>query len=462
MRHNHFSMLPERAFQPRPFGGMTKEGAVSAIGDFVGGAVDAVANVVSDAGSWIDNNIIQPALDNPLQTALLVGTGFALGPELLAGDLLAGDVGAATAGDLLAGAGTDAATALGAGAGTDLATALGAGAGTDAATALGSSYVPSAFGSAVDSALTGGSTLGDFGSIGTGGFGTAIPSATDMAAALEQAGFSAGTAANLAGLTAAGIGPTDLLGGATSLADLFSTAGGLSALDSLRAANVLRGLLSQPQTGGRTGGTGTTRTGGLSGPTGAYGSAGQGGLSGVGAQPSSAIDSSFMKPSLLPLAKADPGDISAFNPLSGATWGQPIGVATPDFYSKQAQSSYFDPLSSPAQHFAGGGLVDHNPEFYSEGGISIANRYVKGDGDGTSDSVPAMLASGEFVIPADVVSSLGNGDNDAGAGVLNNFMTAVREHKRSASSDKLPPDSKGPLTYLKEAHKKGKNHGRTK
>ena len=40
-----------------------------------------------------------------------------------------------------------------------------------------------------------------------------------------------------------------------------------------------------------------------------------------------------------------------------------------------------------------GGLIDA-PEFYSEGGASMANRYVKGQGDGTSDSIPAMLANG--------------------------------------------------------------------
>jgi hypothetical protein len=123
---------------------------------------------------------------------------------------------------------------------------------------------------------------------------------------------------------------------------------------------------------------------------------------------------------------------------------------------------YYNVDVQQAKH---GGLIDHKPEFYSEGGASyMANRYVKGDGDGTSDSVPAMLASGEFVIPADVVSNLGNGDNDAGAGVLDEFMEVIRAHKRSAPSNKLPEDSKGPLAYLEEAltkaRKKTKN-GRT-
>jgi len=94
----------------------------------------------------------------------------------------------------------------------------------------------------------------------------------------------------------------------------------------------------------------------------------------------------------------------------------------------------------------------HNPEFFSEGGLQ--NRYAKGGGDGTSDSVPAMLATGEFVIPADVVAGLGNGDNEAGAGILDKFLMAIREHKRDADPKDLPPDSLGPLAYLEKAIKK--------
>ena len=111
----------------------------------------------------------------------------------------------------------------------------------------------------------------------------------------------------------------------------------------------------------------------------------------------------------------------------------------------------------PAQGHAEGGAIDtHQPEFYSEGGLSSAHRYVKGDGDGTSDSVPAMLANGEFVIPADVVSSLGNGSNDAGASVLDQFLKSIRDHKQSKGSKGLPPDSKGPLSYLTDAKRKAK------
>ena len=110
--------------------------------------------------------------------------------------------------------------------------------------------------------------------------------------------------------------------------------------------------------------------------------------------------------------------------------------------------------NAPATYADGGSIEGHNPEFFSEGGLQ--NRYVKGDGDGTSDDVPAMLANGEFVIPADVVSSLGNGSNDSGAHLLDEFLQVIREHKRNADSRELPPDSKGPLGYLLEAKRKAR------
>jgi len=100
----------------------------------------------------------------------------------------------------------------------------------------------------------------------------------------------------------------------------------------------------------------------------------------------------------------------------------------------------------------------HNPQFFSEGGLNaIQHRYVTGAGDGTSDSIPAMLANGEFVIPADVVSSLGNGSNDSGAEVLDSFLKTIREHKQKHNAKHLPPDSKGPLAYLLEAKHKARS-----
>ena len=113
---------------------------------------------------------------------------------------------------------------------------------------------------------------------------------------------------------------------------------------------------------------------------------------------------------------------------------------------------------SAGQHFAMGGYAQgglsqmHNPSFFSEGGLE--NRYVEGEGDGTSDDVAAMLANGEFVIPADIVAALGNGSNDAGAHVLDKFLSVVRQDKHSNDPDELPPKSKSPLDYLSQARKR--------
>jgi hypothetical protein len=108
------------------------------------------------------------------------------------------------------------------------------------------------------------------------------------------------------------------------------------------------------------------------------------------------------------------------------------------------------------QKFADGGEFEEEPQFYSVGGLeSMNNHYVQGDGDGTSDSVNAKLADGEFVIPADVVAKLGNGSNNAGASVLDQFLTTIRKHKQENGTE-LEPDSKGPLAYLLDANKKAK------
>jgi hypothetical protein len=84
-----------------------------------------------------------------------------------------------------------------------------------------------------------------------------------------------------------------------------------------------------------------------------------------------------------------------------------------------------DPAS--AQPMARGGIADLGS--YSDGG-----RLLKGPGDGMSDNIPATisnkrparLADGEFVVPADVVSHLGNGSTDAGAKQLYKMMDRVR------------------------------------
>lgn len=123
-----------------------------------------------------------------------------------------------------------------------------------------------------------------------------------------------------------------------------------------------------------------------------------------------------------------------------------LNVSPSDTFNFGSPSTIFDQKPFKSETYAEGGEIEHNPEFYSEGGLK--HTYVQGAGDGTSDSVPAMLANGEFVIPADVVSALGNGSSDSGSKVLDELLQTVREHKQNHEPKELPPDSKGALEYI--------------
>jgi hypothetical protein len=80
---------------------------------------------------------------------------------------------------------------------------------------------------------------------------------------------------------------------------------------------------------------------------------------------------------------------------------------------------------------ASGGIMGANLGGYAAGGNP---RLLRGPGDGMSDNIPATiggrqparLADGEFVVPADVVSHLGNGSTEAGAKRLHEMMDKVR------------------------------------
>jgi hypothetical protein len=91
------------------------------------------------------------------------------------------------------------------------------------------------------------------------------------------------------------------------------------------------------------------------------------------------------------------------------------------------------PTSSSAQGHAAGGMM--NGGIADLGSYSDGGQLLKGPGDGMSDSIPARigrkqparLADSEFVVPADVVSHLGNGSSDAGAKKLYAMMNNVRK-----------------------------------
>jgi hypothetical protein len=89
----------------------------------------------------------------------------------------------------------------------------------------------------------------------------------------------------------------------------------------------------------------------------------------------------------------------------------------------------------------------------------VAQRFITGGranyvktgaaGGGQKDNVPALLSDKEYVMDADVVSALGDGDPDEGARKLDKMRENIRTHKRSASSKSIPPKAKAPEKYLK-------------
>ena len=105
----------------------------------------------------------------------------------------------------------------------------------------------------------------------------------------------------------------------------------------------------------------------------------------------------------------------------GAGLGSLTGGVT---YTKAAQGGLMDVLA---------GQPNESVLMMAKGGET--GRYLRGQTDGMADKIytdidgqqPARLSHGEFVIPADVVSHLGNGNSDAGAKQLHEMMNRVRK-----------------------------------
>jgi hypothetical protein len=101
------------------------------------------------------------------------------------------------------------------------------------------------------------------------------------------------------------------------------------------------------------------------------------------------------------------------------------------------------------QRMAHGGIS--NLHQYNLGSYSDGGRLLKGPGDGVSDDIPATighgqparLADGEFVIPARIVSEIGNGSTDAGARELYKMMDRVQAGRRkTVGKDQVAKNSK--------------------
>jgi hypothetical protein len=133
---------------------------------------------------------------------------------------------------------------------------------------------------------------------------------------------------------------------------------------------------------------------------------------------------------VIPSLQADRKQLP-YGPASGAAPARPgaggVNYFSPTTYTKKA---------------AGGGMMYGGGGISSLGGYSDGGRLLRGPGDGVSDSIPATiggkqparLATGEFVVPARIVSELGNGSTEAGAKRLYAMMDRVQKARRKTKN----------------------------
>ena len=114
------------------------------------------------------------------------------------------------------------------------------------------------------------------------------------------------------------------------------------------------------------------------------------------------------------------GGVTYFSPMVYTPQAAPAAPTTP------VTPTPANPIIEPT--YAAGGIA-------SLGGYSDGGQLLRGPGDGVSDDIPATiggkqparLADGEFVVPARIVSELGNGSTEAGARKLYAMMDRIRQ-----------------------------------
>ena len=125
--------------------------------------------------------------------------------------------------------------------------------------------------------------------------------------------------------------------------------------------------------------------------------------------------------------------------------------------SDQSNAGTNPSSNSPAGGFGEGQYAQGGLAALAQGGMSNLGDYsdggrlLRGPGDGISDSIPAMigkkqparLADGEFVVPARIVSELGNGSTEAGARKLYAMMDRVQKaRKKTVGKGKVAANSR--------------------
>ena len=125
----------------------------------------------------------------------------------------------------------------------------------------------------------------------------------------------------------------------------------------------------------------------------------------------------------------------------------------PTPYTGQGEARYFNDtydVPEPYKAATGGVVAFNQGGLGTLGGYSDGGRLLRGPGDGVSDNIPAMigdrqparLADGEFVVPARIVSEIGNGSTEAGARKLYAMMDRVqRARRKTVGHDRVAADT---------------------
>ena len=159
-------------------------------------------------------------------------------------------------------------------------------------------------------------------------------------------------------------------------------------------------------------------------------------------------------------AQAKQAEMLAARQGKASTYDAPIRLSNPrtaQAPSARRGASEWYGNNRLATYADGGEVNDENWEQYAQGGLCQAcggrAHYVQGGTAGQDDKIPAMLSDGEYVMDADTVAALGDGNNAAGAKKLDKMRVGIREHKRSAPATKIPPKAKAPEAYLPKGAK---------
>lgn len=503
MKYNHFSLLPEHAFQPRcgRFGMTLESGAADFVGDVFEGVGNAIEDVVDFTGDVVEGVVegvrdVGSDIDDFVNDEIPGGWGTVAAVTLMATTGVPTDFGASAAGAAEAG------TAAGLGA-ADAITAAEWFGGTGAATSPGA-----IFGSAAPSAAAATLGLDELANIipeiGFTPTDPIIPTAVDVLpgyvpsgaeiidrsipfdpVAYEQFGGVSGALTGLRDLASAGLqtvtqNPLETLRVANTANNLYNALTADPTIQTNRfPSNFAGSVLRSPL------GMGTPVSGGLPGNLEAQALA----AAPVTTTPPSPMNLIQLKQLYPQLSTVDPKLLQMLTNRGGSTtpsyytYGaggeSPTGERTalsltasgglptagypsiatdrdsarsrlageiPGYMSTNPLSTAgLSMLAGRSPYgFAKGGQA-HNPEFIT----GATGHYVQGRGDGQSDEIPAMLADGEYVFDADTVAALGNGSSKAGAATLDKMRENIRKHKRSASHKDIPPKAKSPLAYMK-------------